>query len=50
MSLEPWDESPGVQSSDPPAGWLFGLDWPLLATGSAAVLLFFGSFFLVLNW
>jgi hypothetical protein len=28
----------------------YQLDWPLLATGSAAILFFFGSFFVVLLW
>ena len=49
MSMEQWDLSPDVQDSSPPAGWL-DLNWPLLATGSAAIVLFFASFFVVLHW
>jgi hypothetical protein len=47
MNRELWDVSPGVQSSSPPVGRL-DRDWSLLATGSAAIVLFFGSFFAVL--
>ena len=49
MSMEQWDVSPGDQSFSPPAGWL-DQNWPLLATGSAAIFLFFASFIVVLRW
>jgi hypothetical protein len=50
MNRELWDESPSVESFSPPAGGLLGLDWPLLATGASALVLFFGSFLVVLAW